>query len=150
MSLDRQLAKTFRAARWVESDGKPVCAKCFDGADVRPGYRSARLRSELASWCCLCCHYHFGDASGTPIARTNRPLVLWAYVALGGTWETLKLSGPGNKWKREELRKMAKRLAGSATIDRWRGEMAREGLTVEQLAAQLRKRAGGLGEGRAA
>ena len=144
-ALDRTLAKTFRAARWVESGGKPVCAKCFDADDVRAGYASVEARGELNRYFCACCKYHFGDATGTPLAHTSRPLALWAFVTLGGTWEELSLAGADNKWKRDDLREMAKRVRGSIVLGYWVEELCRAKVTVRTLAAALKRRAAGMG-----
>ncbi len=146
-ALDRQLAKTFRAARWAESGGKPACAKCFDADDVRKGYASVEARSELARYFCGCCKYHFGDATGTPLAHTSRPLALWAFVALGGTWERLGLAGVSNKWKRDDLRDMARRVKGSPVICRWIEQLAGAAITIPKLAASLKRRSAGMGGG---
>lgn len=144
-ALERQLASTFRAARWAASHGKPVCAKCYDAADVRDGYASIEARGELGRHFCACCKYHFGDATGTPLQHTSRPLALWAFVALGGTWEDLGLIGTANKWKRDDLRGMAQRLRGSVTIDRWQHQLMLASVTTLRLAESLRHRNAGMG-----
>jgi hypothetical protein len=139
-STTTRLAASFRAARWAASGGQPACPKCYDGQDVRPGYPCTEARRELGRYFCACCKYAFGDATGTPLAHTSRPLLLWAYVALGGTWEELGLAGAANKWKRDDLRDMRRRLAGSETSARWAAALRAAGFTPARLARAISRR----------
>ena len=81
--LDRQLATLFRMARWPQSAGRPVCPKCYDGADVKPEPEKQRKsRPEVGTYFCQCCVTRFTDCSGTGLAHSTQPLRAWALALL--------------------------------------------------------------------
>lgn len=83
--LERQLAETFRAARWAESHGRPVCPSCYDGQSVEIDDQARRGRHGLNYYVCHDCIARFSDISGTVMAGTQRPLRDWAIALLAST-----------------------------------------------------------------
>ena len=83
-ALDRQLAKTFRAARWSASNGLPICPDCFDGNDLDTPTPDP-LTPGLSRYRCTVCKTEFSDVKGT-VFQTTKPvsLALWAYLVLLG------------------------------------------------------------------
>lgn len=139
-TLDQRLAESFRAVRWADSAGQPVCPSCYHGDDVREGYTQHRwLKSSdaLKTYFCACCKYPFSDLTKTVLARSCRPLALWAYLALNGDNDGLIPPGTAQQWKREDLRQMRERLKVSQLAKSWAARLTHDGITVAQLAAQL-------------
>jgi transposase-like protein len=71
---DREAETSFRAIRWNETDGEPVCPKC-GGLDAYP----ARRPSGLLRFRCKACRKDFTITSGTLFAAHKAPLR--AYLA---------------------------------------------------------------------
>lgn len=92
--IERQLAKTFRAARWAESGGQPVCPDCFEG-DALVVDQPARLKQPgLHSYRCRDCNQRFSDLSGTPLRGSAQSLREWALALLtlnGGPTEVRRI-----------------------------------------------------------
>lgn len=80
--LERQLAETFRAARWEENHGRPVCPSCYDHRSVRPDTRTRSGPVGLHTYACCDCAARFSDISGTVLARSSSPLRTWAIALL--------------------------------------------------------------------
>lgn len=133
-ALDRQLAKTFRAARWSASNGLPVCPDCFDGIDLeKPG--PDPLTPGLARYRCGVCHTEFSDVKGT-VFQTSKPwpLDLWAYLVL--------LGDPGCLADRTERTKrrmweLASKIKGLPLTVGWRARLEAENITSERLRKYL-------------
>ncbi len=146
--FDLQLARSFCAARWHESDGRPVCPKCFDGDDVQEDPASRRQRTpELGTYVCRCCITKFTDRSGTPLAKFQQPLRAWALALLTVSghptewtpsgFRLLDLGVPNRILRR--LRAVWKTAAPLAA--RWREELSRAGMTVDRLIQKGRRTA---------
>lgn len=141
-NIDKTLAETFRLARWPKTEGAPVCPRCHDGAHLVPGYRQHRwLKSSpaLNSYYCRCCQYPLSDRSGTFLDRSSRPLLVWAYLNLSGVNEGLFPPGKAHQWKREYLRQMRHRLAGSRLAEAWAARLRQAGITPAQLAPLIQQ-----------
>jgi hypothetical protein len=117
MTVDTQLAEHFRAARWADSGGEPSCPKCFDGRDVRQGYRPLKGQPHLRVYHCRCCKYFFSDRIGTPLEHTVCPLAIWAFILLGGT--PPEAIGKTQKWIQLTLRVRDKQMTDSSIVKRW-------------------------------
>lgn len=83
--LERQLADTFKAARWAESHGRPVCPSCYDGQAVEADDQARSGRRGLSTYLCRDCVTRFADTSGTVLAGSRRPLRDWAIALLAPT-----------------------------------------------------------------
>lgn len=128
-ALDRQLAETFRAARWAESGGKPVCPSCFDGVDLKKPVPDP-LTPGLARYECTVCHVTFSDVKGTAFYSTKPvPLALWAYLVLHGDPAELQ-------WREHELRRcwyLAPRIKTAPLAAAWREHLEQTSITVERV-----------------
>jgi len=94
-TLDRQLAQTFRAARWIGTLGKPVCPDCFDG-DALLVDESPRLgHAGLKSYRCRDCNTRFSDLSGTPLRGSSFSLRDWAIALMTLNGHPTQPSGSG-------------------------------------------------------
>jgi len=136
-SAPADVARTFEAARWADSKGRPVCPTCFDGEDLRVVNQATRTqarRGELPLYHCGCCRRYLATVKGTPLERSDLPLVYWAYFVMAGlehNWTQLS-----REWgvPRRTLHRITRRLEGqNLFVERWRGEMRQSGITVQQL-----------------
>ncbi len=95
-AIERRLAKTFRAARWADVGGKPVCALCFEGDAVVADDRPRLACPGLQSYRCRDCNHRFSDLSGTPLRGTNS-LRDWALALLTISGHPTELAGSGRR-----------------------------------------------------
>ena len=126
-NLDSLLADTFRLANWPETGGKPVCPWCFDGDELRPGYKPLRRNPFLRTYWCRCCDRAFSDLYGTPIENTSAPLRAWALVVFDVPMTKEQSQYRLNRYS------MRKRIKASPFIARWKAEMVKAGITPERL-----------------
>ena len=138
--LDRQLATSFRMARWPQSGGKPVCPKCFDGEDVKPEPATTRQgRPEVGTYLCQCCITRFTDCSGTGLAHSQRPLRDWAIALFGVNGLPTEYRTTGYRYPDFAMplrilnRMRAVWLANPDLGRRWRTELESEGVSLIQL-----------------
>lgn len=128
-ALDRQLAKTFRWARWQESAGRPVCADCFDGDDLAEPTDDP-LTPGLSRYRCTVCHTEFSDTKGT-VFVTTKPveLRLWAYLVLCG--DPRRLGGDDKQVQR--CFDLVAKLKGRTLPALWREQLEAAGITTERI-----------------
>ena len=133
-AFDRQLAKTFRAARWHASHGLPVCPDCFDGLDLEKPVPDP-LTPGLSRYRCGVCHTEFSDVKGT-VYQTAKPwpLDLWAYLVL--------LGDPGRLMDRTErtrrrMWELAAKIKGQPLAIAWRIRLEAAHITAERLRKYL-------------
>ena len=133
-ALDRQLAKTFRAARWFASSGAPVCPDCFDGLDLEKPVPDP-LTPGLSRYRCGVCHTEFSDVKGT-VFQTTRPwpLACWAYLVLLG--DPGVLTDRSERFTRRAWELSAKIKGKSLTLA-WRDQLQQSGITAERLRKYL-------------
>jgi transposase-like protein len=132
--LEKQLAQTFRAVRWSESGGNPVCPDCFDGEDLAKPLPDP-LTPGLSRYHCTVCTRMFSDVRGTVFAtRTPVSLTLWAYLVLLG--DPRRIEGI--------TAREIKRCYGLVAVSKfaplrglWQAQMTEAGLTVERLRRAL-------------
>lgn len=134
-ALDRTLAKTFRAARWEQTEGKPVCSKCFDGEDLMVNKGPLNLAPGLCRYRCTVCDYTFSDLTDT-IFFTAKPvaLALWAYLLLFG--DPARLDG----LRERQLRRcweLSAKVKGRSLTEAWRTVLQADGITIEKLKRHL-------------
>lgn len=132
-ALDRQLARTFRAARWAESGGQPVCRFCFDGADLRAP-EPDRLTLGLQRYHCAVCRLDFSDTAQTCYATLKPvPLALWAYLTLHGDPRRLG-------WSERQVQRcfdLAAKTKGQVLPALWRVALQDANVTAESLRRRL-------------
>jgi len=132
-ALDKQLAQTFRAARWAESDGTPVCPDCFDGEDLGTPTPDP-LTPGLSRYRCSACRVAFSDVKGTVlVTRKPVPLALWAYLVLLGDPRQLR-------WRQDEVQRcgeLALRIKIAPLVLVWREQLRQAGVTVERVRRAL-------------
>jgi hypothetical protein len=132
-TLDKQLAQTFRAARWGAT-GQPACPSCFDGADLATPTADP-LTPGLSRYRCTVCNQDFSDVKDTVFAtRKPVPLALWAYVVLLG--DPRRIDGFTD---REVARcsDLTARAKHAPLWGLWRAELEQAGITVERLRRAL-------------
>jgi hypothetical protein len=135
-SLDKQLAQTFRAARWSESGGKPVCPQCFDGEDLQPAVPNPRTPGLSRYHCRVCC-FAFTDVNRT-VYQSIKPvsIVLWAYLTLHGDPRLLE-------WSEKETQRcfdLVARIKGKTLAAAWREQLEAAGITTDRLRRALIRR----------
>lgn len=128
-ALDRQLAKTFRWARWQESAGAPVCADCFDGNDLAEPTDDP-MTPGLSRYRCTVCHTEFSDTKGT-VFVSHKPVTLrlWAYLTLMGDPRRLGLDEPSV----QRCFFLVERLKGRPLPAIWREQLEAAGITTERI-----------------
>jgi hypothetical protein len=133
-ALERQLAKTFRAARWVASNGLPVCPDCFDGLDLEKPVPDP-LTPGLARYSCGICRTEFSDVKGT-VVQTLKPvrLALWAYLVLLG--DPGRLDGLTSRQVKRCWDLFAKIKLSPLALD-WRERLEAASITAERLRKYL-------------
>jgi len=133
-ALDRQLAKTFRAARWAPTDGLPVCPDCFDGLDLEKPMIDP-LTPGLSRYRCTVCHTEFSDVKGT-VFQTMNPvlLALWAYLVLLG--DPGRLDGLTSRQVKRCWDLFAKIKLSPLALD-WREQLEAVGIMAERLRKYL-------------
>lgn len=122
MNLNETLADTFRLAKWYETEGRPVCPWCFDGEDLRPGFKPLKRNPLLRTYWCRCCDRCFSDLYGTPIENTSVPLHVWVLVVLDVPMTKEQSQFRHNRYG------MRKRIKDSPFIARWKAEMGKTGI----------------------
>lgn len=133
-TLDRQLAKTFRAARWQASNDLPVCPDCFDGLDLEKPVPDP-LTPGLSRYRCGVCRTEFSDVKGTVFQTTHPvPLALWAYLVLLG--DPGRLAGLTSRRIRRCWDLFAKVKLAALALD-WRAHLEHAALTAERLRTYL-------------
>ena len=134
-ALNRQLATTFRAARWHASHGLPVCPDCFDGLDLEKPVPDP-LTPGLSRYRCGVCHTEFSDVKGT-VFQTAKPvpLALWAYLVLLG--DPARLDGLTSRRIKRCWELSAKTKLADLALN-WREQLEAAGLTTERLRKYLR------------
>lgn len=134
------IGDAFRAAHAVKPDGTPgewpSCATCYDGKDVRLEYKQPEFHQDVRAYRCKACRCYFSDLTGTPIERTQAPLVTWAWLLLMPQGDD-SLVGRRHRHteKNKRFREMQRRIQGHPFGQRWKAEMEKAGVTFEQLAA---------------
>ena len=133
-ALDRQLATTFRATRWVASKGLPVCPDCFDGLDLEKPVPDP-LTPGLSRYRCGVCPTEFSDVKGT-VFQTAKPVPLarWAYLVLLG--DPARLDGLTARQIKRCWELSAKIKLADLALN-WREQLAHAGLTAERLRKYL-------------
>ena len=133
-ALDRQLAKTFRAARWADSHGVPVCPDCFDGVDLEKPVPDP-LTPGLSRYRCGVCRTEFSDVKGT-VFQTSKPwpLDLWAHLVLLG--DPACLSDRTERTKRR-MWELAAKIKGHPLTAAWRAQLETRRITAERLRTHL-------------
>lgn len=135
-ALERQLGDTFRAARaQAASDGWPCCARCFDGADVRPGFTPLRRHPNVQKYFCAVCRYEFSDLTGSPLQGHDRPLLLWAFLLLAGDPRDIVWDRYSSEVK--ALTRAGSTLAETSLGQAWRAALSEHGLTSARLIPPL-------------
>jgi len=136
MTLEKQLAQTFRAARWAESDGKPTCHQCFDGLDLGTPKPDTRVLG-LSRYRCRACYVEFSDVTRTPFAVVKPiTITLWAYLVLHGDPRLLN-------WPERDIQHCFDRVArikGEPLPAAWRTQLDAAKITVARLRRALARR----------
>lgn len=137
--LERQLAETFRAARWEESHGRPVCPSCYDHQSVIADKQPRSGPPGLSTYFCRDCRTRLSDVSGTILAGTWRPLLEWALTLLmtdiPANWREFGRSLGRNS---QELRRIRRRWDGTKLGPAWTRRLHEAGITFETLAQSAR------------
>lgn len=133
-ALERQLAKTFRAARWAVTGGVPGCPDCFDGDDLDPPTPDP-LTPGLSRYRCTVCQTEFSDVKGT-VFQTSKPvlLALWAYLVLLG--DPARLDGLTSRQVKRCWDLWAKVKLSPLALD-WREQLEAVQMTAERLRKYL-------------
>ena len=133
-TLDKQLAQTFRVARWSESGGQPSCPSCFDGKDLAPATPDP-LTPGLSRYRCTVCRRDFSDVQGTRCYTTKPvPLALWAYLVLLG--DPGRIAGLTHR----DIKRcwdLAAKLKAYTLASTWREQLEAAGITAERLRRAL-------------
>lgn len=129
----------FRAARTVLDGavGWPCCPRCFDGLDVKLGYKPLEFHKDVRTYRCHVCRCDFSDLTGTPIERTQAPLVQWAWLLMMPKEDKSIVGRRGGRHsvRNKRLREQQRRIQGSLLGEHWKVLMEKAGFTFEQLAA---------------
>ena len=134
-ALDRTLAKTFRAARWEQTGGKPVCRKCFDGEDLVVQKDPIVIAQGLQRYHCTVCNFTFSDLTDTIFFTSKSvPLARWAYLTLLG--DPARLEGLTERQLRR-CWELAAKIKTAPLTQAWREQLEAAGITVEKLKKQL-------------
>lgn len=128
-TLERQLAETFRAARWFRTEGRPSCPGCYDGRDLDSPQPLAG-HPGLFVYRCQACPRAFSDLSDTPFRSGKRSLLWWAHLLLGGDAQAVTRAKLGAA----ELRR---HLGSSPMAGRWANALCHAGIEVPALRAAL-------------
>lgn len=135
-NLDKQLAQTFRAVRWSESGGKPVCPDCFDGDDLASATPDP-LTPGLSRYHCTVCSRDFSDVRGTRLYTLKPvPLTLWAYLVLHGDPRLAGLDEP----QVQRCFDLVVKLKGYGLAASWREQLEAAGITADRLRRVLTRR----------
>lgn len=147
-ALDRTLAQTFRAARWAESNGEPVCPTCFEGDALIVDKAPRLAHPGLKSYRCRDCQARFSDLSGTPLRGSTSSLRDWALalLTLGGQPTALQGAGKTARYRAIDLGPSQKRLpvmrlvwAGSQGLrEQWTALLRIHEITIDRLAYRRR------------
>lgn len=132
-TLECLLVETFRAARWAESDGRPVCPSCYDSRTVTA--RNRRAGTGLSAYRCSDCIVDWSDISGTVLMRTKRSLREWAIALLIPEREQAwRYIGESTGTQGTKLRELYQRWQqGSRLGPAWKRQLAAAGITLERL-----------------
>ena len=133
--LERQLADTFKAARWAESQGRSICPSCYDHRSVGADRPPRSGQPGLDTYYCRDCGTRFSDISGTVLSRSFVPLRVWAIALLMDQqthdWRFL---GSATGIAPVRLRTIwAKWQQGSRLAPAWTKALADAGLTFDHL-----------------
>lgn len=133
-ALDKQLAQTFRAARWIATGGLPACPSCFDGQDLAKPTPDP-LTPGLSRYRCTVCNLDFSDVKGT-VFHTLKPvpLALWAYVVLLG--DPRRIEGFSSRDAARCFDLTARTKAAPLRV-LWKEGLEEAGITVERLRRAL-------------
>jgi hypothetical protein len=135
-ALDKQLARTFRAARWEITEGVPGCPDCFDGDDLEKPTPDL-LTPGLSRYRCRVCRVEFSDVKGTVFdTRKPVPLTLWGYLALHGDPRLLL-------WSEKETQRcfdLVARIKSHPLAASWREQLEAAGITTDRLRRVLIRR----------
>lgn len=132
--LDRTLAKTFRAVRWVCPIGGPVCPDCFDGLDLEKPVPDP-LTPGLSRYRCAVCRTELSDVKGTVFQTTKPvPLALWAYLVLLG--DPARLDGITSRQIKRCWELSAKIKTVPLALN-WRAELEASRITAERVRFSL-------------
>ncbi|MCS6290387.1 MAG: hypothetical protein H8K10_15635 [Nitrospira sp.] len=127
--LERQLAETFRAARWFRAEGRPSCPCCYDGADLDDP-QPLEGHPGLYWYHCRVCARTFSDLSDTPMRSGKRALLWWAHLLLGGDAQAVTHAKIGSAT-------MRRHLSISPVAGRWAHALAQSGIEVQTLRAAI-------------
>lgn len=135
--LERQLAETFKAARWAESQGRPICPSCYDHQSVVPDRSPRSGQPGLQTYSCRDCHARWSDVSGTVLTSSSRPLRDWAIALLIDRetcdWRFFQSDTGCNA---RDIRRLRRRWdEGSRLGPVWVQTLTERGLTLERLLA---------------
>ncbi len=135
--LERQLAETFKAARWFRSEGQPSCPGCYDGRDLDPP-TPIDGQPGLFRYHCRACDRTFSDLSDTPFRSNRRSILWWAHLLLGGDAQAVTHAKLGASQTRRIL-------AAAPVAGRWAVALAQAGIdvTVLRRAIDQQQRAAG-------
>lgn len=142
-AVDTQLARTFRAARWAESGGKPVCPDCFEG-DALVIDQPPRLKQPgLHSYRCRDCNQRFSDFSGTCLRGSADSLRDWALALFTLAGHPTEVRGTGLNQRivpielgppTPRLARLRSRLETSVLLrSAWRLQLSKAGFTLNRL-----------------
>jgi hypothetical protein len=133
-ALDRILATTFRAVRWVCQTGGPACPDCFDGLDLEKPAPDP-LTPGLSRYRCAVCSTEFSDVKGT-VFYSSKPvaLALWAYLVLLG--DPARLDGLTSR-QIKRCWELSARIKTAPLALNWRAELEANGITAERLRRSL-------------
>lgn len=135
--LEVVIAETFRRAWWYDNGGHPCCPTCYDGVDVKPGYKALRTHPHLRMYYCSACKREFSDLSCSVLAGIKTPLSLYACGVLGVHPQELSGHGGKREWARRTIVQQWRRLHDSKFAERWRDELKAAGITAERLVAAV-------------
>lgn len=127
--LDRTLTETLLRARWPESNGQPVCPKHYDGHGVEPDQRP-KHHDGLPTYWCRCCITRFNPATQTVMARTKKPLWMWALAF----WPEQPAERTWPPARRAQVRACRRAWAqGTQLGPRWFEELKAAGVKIGDL-----------------
>lgn len=131
------IGDAFRAARAGVEACWPSCPRCFDGKHVKTGYKGLLVLQDVRTYRCACCHCDFSDLTGTPIERTQAPLVQWAWLLMMPEDDKSIIGRRGGRHsvRNKRLREQQRRIQRHPFGMRWKSHLELAGVTFEQLAA---------------
>lgn len=142
-ALERQLAETFRAARWADSDGRPVCPSCYDHRSVRADKKPRSGQPGLYTYFCMDCRTRWSDVSRTVLAKSTKTLRAWALALLmDKEMHDWRYVGAATGYLPEHIRSLWERWQlGSQLAPAWRKTLAEAGITWDILRQRDRPQA---------